>query len=116
MLTEWIVQEKYLTIILRQVNYDDEQKTCQIVNRQTLINATLQIGKRDPKQLGPLRRQRFRWDCSAIKEDFICIYIETMNLHLLLKIVFFSAKVEVIKTILRLFSFYPISHTAVFLV
>jgi hypothetical protein len=42
---------KYLTIILREVDYEDDQKTYGvIVYQQTLVNAKLQIGKRGQKQ------------------------------------------------------------------
>jgi hypothetical protein len=50
------------------------------------------------KKLSPLRRQRTVAP-SKILHTYIHIY-NTMNLHLFLKTVFFSAKVEVIKTIL----------------
>jgi hypothetical protein len=49
MLAEWIVKEKevkYLTIILREVNWEDDKKTDdRIVYRKVLRNAKLQIGK-----------------------------------------------------------------------
>jgi len=49
MLTEWIVKESK-TSILREVNYEDDQKTeGGIVCTQILINAKLQIGKMGPK-------------------------------------------------------------------
>jgi hypothetical protein len=43
------------------------------VFRQTLINATLRIGKRGQKtelpRRSPLRRRRSEWDCSAVEEE-----------------------------------------------
>jgi len=50
MLTEWIVREKqviYLTVILIEVDEEDDQKTDGgILYKQILINAKLQTGKR----------------------------------------------------------------------
>jgi hypothetical protein len=74
MLVEWIVEEnyvKYLTITLRDVDKEDDQKiNGGTVYKHILINAKLQIGKRGPKtQLtwrSPLRRRRSELDCSVI--------------------------------------------------
>jgi hypothetical protein len=75
MLIEWIVKEKevkYLIIIPREVDSEDDQKTDGgIVYKQILIDAKLQTGKRGQKQLtglSPLRRQRSALDCSAISK------------------------------------------------
>jgi hypothetical protein len=55
MLTEWIVKEnkvKYLTIILREVNSDEDQQTDGInVYKQVVMNAMLQIEREVKKQL-----------------------------------------------------------------
>lgn len=49
MLTEWIVKEKYvryLTLILREVDQEDDQKTGGVtVYKQMLIDSKLKAGK-----------------------------------------------------------------------
>jgi hypothetical protein len=58
---------KCLTIILREVDYEDDQKTYGgIVYQQTLVNAKLQIGKRGQKQ-SCLGGSALDW--SAIEEE-----------------------------------------------
>jgi hypothetical protein len=77
MLVERIVIEKVTsitTIILREVNYEDDQITDGgIVYKQILINAKLQIVKRGQKTelagSSPFRRRRSAVDCSAIGEE-----------------------------------------------
>jgi len=47
MLIEWIVKEKYLTIILREVDYEEDQnRDGGIMQKQIVVNAKLQTGKR----------------------------------------------------------------------
>ena len=88
MLTEWIIQDKYLTIILRQVNYDDEQKNrrqtcvqadvnkCKITNwkERSKTAQTIEEAKCSDGNVAPSNKILYT-------HTHTYIYIWTMNLH-----------------------------------
>ena len=71
---ELCISVTYLTMILMEVDYVDDQKTDGgIMLKQVFTNAKLQIGKRGKKieltGRSPLKRQGSALDCSAIEEE-----------------------------------------------